>query len=157
MSLVVIDPAVEDWHTLVSGVAADANLLVLDRTRDGIAAIADAVDLRNLSALHVVAHGHAGEIDLGSVTLSSANLDHYVEALACIGRALTDGAILCSMLAMLRAARRVVRSLKNSRKSPAPMWRRRAIGFALGGSWRLDVQIGAITGGLPFTTAALAD
>jgi Domain of unknown function (DUF4347) len=81
--LVVVDPGVEDWRALVAGLAADAELVVLDPARDGVQAIADAAHgQRGLSAIHIVAHGRPGEFRLGNAILSSASLDSHAAALA---------------------------------------------------------------------------
>ena len=75
--LVIVDPGVQDWRTLVADLGTDAKLVVLDPARDGMQQIANAVaGLRDLEAIHIVSHGRAGEIDLGGTRLGAASLDH---------------------------------------------------------------------------------
>src|SRR5689334_5072255 len=92
---IFIDARVPDLATLLHGVAADAAVHVLASDRDGVHQIADilaAEQLRDLSALSIVAHGVPGALQLGSTWLDKDALEHRGASLARIGRALSDGA-----------------------------------------------------------------
>ena len=158
--LVVIDPGVGDWRTLVAGLAAEAKLIVLDPIRNGVQAIADAAaGMRNLSAIHIVAHGEPGRIDLGSAGLSAANLDGYADALARIGSALNDGGdiLLYSCdVARGEAGRSFIEKLAEMTGADVAAATHPVGAFALGGSWQLDVSIGAIAAARPFAPRSLA-
>jgi hypothetical protein len=88
-SIIIIDSRVTDWQSLVGNVSPDIAILVLDPTFDGIDQIADAVaGYTNLDAIHIISHGSAGSLSLGSSTLDSSNIADYSNQLASIGNAL---------------------------------------------------------------------
>ena len=90
-ALLVIDPSVDDWQTLVEDLDPDTAVLVLDPNESGVSQIAQAM-LENgtISELHIVSHGTAGQITIGNESLNSSNLDQYSEDLAAIGSQLTE-------------------------------------------------------------------
>lgn len=80
--LVVIDSAIDDHDSLRQGVIPGVETILLDPALDGIEQLTAALaNYRNLARLHLVAHGKAGQIHLGSTVLSSANLITYAGAL----------------------------------------------------------------------------
>src|SRR5436305_11908209 len=88
-SVIFFESNVSDFAILKNGLAAGAEAVVLNSGADGLHAMAEFVTGRHdLSAIGVVAHGAAGTIDLGSVTLSAGNLPGYARELATIGSAL---------------------------------------------------------------------
>ena len=58
---------------------------------DQIAGILKSEHLGNLSGIQIVAHGAAGELELGSTTLNDSDLSDHASALATIGNALASG------------------------------------------------------------------
>ncbi|WP_027402470.1 DUF4347 domain-containing protein [Aphanizomenon flos-aquae] len=67
--LVVIDAAVDDRKFLIKGVLPDADVMVLDRHRDGIAQIDEVLRAGDFRALQIVTHGSEGELRLGNTSL----------------------------------------------------------------------------------------
>jgi hypothetical protein len=78
LTLVVIDSAVAGYKSLISGVHPEAEVLVLDPLQDGIKQITEAIgDRTHLKSLHLVTHGQAGEIQLGSTRLNQRTLKQF--------------------------------------------------------------------------------
>ncbi len=82
-SIVFIDSAVEDKETLVAGVAAGFEVIVLDPAQDGIEQISDVLArYAEINAVHIVCHGSPGLLQLGSTRLNLDNLDTYAPEFA---------------------------------------------------------------------------
>ena len=95
--VVFIDSSVPDLQDLLSGLQPNEVAFVLDPSSDGITQIADilaANGLTNLSAISIVGHGAAGEIQLGSAVLDDSDLAQHSDALAQIGASLAPGGAL---------------------------------------------------------------
>ncbi|MFZ4802919.1 MAG: DUF4347 domain-containing protein, partial [Chlorobium sp.] len=88
-----IDASLPDLFTLTSALSADAEIHFIDSTQDGFEQIA--LTLRGLQgesdidAIHIFSHGSAGEISIGSTTLSNYNINSYAATLSQIGSALS--------------------------------------------------------------------
>jgi len=79
---VFIDSRVDDCQVLAAGVREDVRVTILDSDKDGIKAITAelqkfAVDCGSIDAIHIVAHGSFGSLQLGNTVLSSETLEHY--------------------------------------------------------------------------------
>lgn len=74
-NLVFIDPTVPQLDELVSGIAGPNELILLDANREGLEQITSALRGRtNVAAIHVIAHGQAGQIQLGNQTVDQQKL-----------------------------------------------------------------------------------
>jgi len=77
-NLVAIDAGVEDYMMLVHSVADDATVIVLQRDRNGMEQLTQALQAHpHITHLHIVAHGAPGCLYLGNTELSLMTLDHY--------------------------------------------------------------------------------
>jgi len=91
--IVFVDSTLPDWQSLVQNAPKDAQVVMLDPTRDGMDQIAQALAGRDdIEAVHIVSHGGEGYLVLGNTMLSSYNLDHYDADMAAIRSALAPGA-----------------------------------------------------------------
>ena len=80
--VVVIDPHLEDYQTLVAGVHKGAKILVLDPYQDGINQISRYLsECREITSLHIISHGTIGCLALGKTQLNSHNLQQYAPQL----------------------------------------------------------------------------
>ena len=107
--IVFVDNQVKDYQQLVAQVRPGTEVIVLDKTRDGLQQIADALRGRSgIDAIHIIGHGAEGSMRLGSVELNAAALGGRENQLAAIGAALTaQGDILlygCDIGANARGA-----------------------------------------------------
>lgn len=90
-----MDIGIDGYETIVAGVGPNAEVVLIDRGQDGFAQMAEALAGRtDIDAIHIVGHGQAGVLMLGSASLNIDNLDAYGSELGAIGRALAaDGDI----------------------------------------------------------------
>ncbi|MBD2445549.1 DUF4347 domain-containing protein, partial [Dolichospermum sp. FACHB-1091] len=153
--LVVIDAAVDDRKFLIKGVLPDADVMVLDRHRDGIAQIDEVLRAGDFRALQIVTHGSEGELRLGNTSLNLSNLLNYATALrswqvdeislyACEVASGATGRDFVKQLAVVTGARVAAATTKVGN-------------YALGGTWSLAVQTGAVTTPLMIENNVLAN
>ncbi|MBP6879069.1 MAG: DUF4347 domain-containing protein [Phenylobacterium sp.] len=87
-----VDTRIEGYETIVAGIAPTAEVVLIDASGDGVAQMAQALAERSdIEAIHIVGHGQAGLLLLGSAALHAGNLDAYTGELGAIGRALAPG------------------------------------------------------------------
>ncbi|TRW91231.1 DUF4347 domain-containing protein [Candidatus Methylobacter oryzae] len=91
-----IDTGVADYQTLVDGIRPGIEVVLFDSTRNGLSQMAQILEGRSgIDAIHIVSHGSEASLELGSLTLTSQNLQGHAADLATIGNALTpNGNIL---------------------------------------------------------------
>ncbi|MEB6587968.1 DUF4347 domain-containing protein [Pseudomonas asiatica] len=94
--VVFIDGQVANVDQLVAGLGSNAEVVILDPTKDGLQQMADYLKGReSLDAIHLLSHGAEGTVQLGNVWLAGNNLAEHREALQSIGAALkADGDLL---------------------------------------------------------------
>ncbi|SMD10829.1 autotransporter-associated beta strand repeat-containing protein [Fulvimarina manganoxydans] len=94
--VVFIETNIADWQTLAAGVSPSAEIVLLDAARDGLTQMAEWAKIHSgYEAIHIVSHGSQGALQLGSVTLTDAELAGREADLATLGQALTaDGDLL---------------------------------------------------------------
>ncbi len=155
-NLVVIDSGLDDTGTLLSGLARGVHARSIGATQSGLAALARlAAEAAPLDTLHIVSHGTAGAIRLGSDTLTAETLARHTGALASLRASLSANAVIvlygCSagagpegaaLVAALEAALGVRVSATSTPTGAADK----------GGDWQFD--IGAPVRALAFTEAA---
>ncbi len=92
-TIVFIDASVQDPDAIAAAVPEGAEVIYLDKTEDGLLQIADALAGRtDIDSIHIVSHGEAGVLYLGSSKISSENIDSYSASLSTIGSALSENA-----------------------------------------------------------------
>ena len=92
--VVFVDGRVDEPSALLEGLESEVETLFLDSNRDGVQQIAEHLAGRSdISAIHIVAHGEVGRLQLGSesLTLDSMDAGHSL-ALQQIGSALGENA-----------------------------------------------------------------
>ena len=93
--IVVIDSAISGYEALIDTDGTGLRYFIIDGQQDGILQISTILDgLENVSELHVLSHGAAGRVALGSSVLDSASLAFYSETLATWADAFTMAARL---------------------------------------------------------------
>ena len=146
---VFVDTAVEGYETLLEGINNNAEVFLLDSTKDGVEQIADFLNRKSdIDAVHIVSYGNQAELLLGT---SSLNIDtmneEYADELALINRVLNEnadlliygcnfgqgelGQVTVNRLAMLTGADVAASEDITGAK-------------LLGGDWDLELQIGNI-------------
>ena len=82
LQIVFVDSAVEDWQSLAAGVKPGMEVVLVDRAKDGIAQIAEALESRKgIESVHIISHGESGSLQLGKTSLNSDNLETYRDCL----------------------------------------------------------------------------
>ena len=160
--LVFIEANVPDLQDLLNGLAPGAQAVLLNPDQEGVQQIAAYLashNVSNLAGIDLVAHGADGEVALGTATLSTASLPTYQTQLAQIGAALAPGGAIqiygcdvgedaagVAFLDQLSAATGGANIAAASH----------LVGDAAGGgSFDLNVNVGTVDVGTPFTSAAL--
>ncbi|QTX19400.1 DUF4347 domain-containing protein [Comamonas aquatica] len=94
--VVFVDSQVVNLAELLAGLSGNAEVVILDASKDGLQQMADYLQGRSgLDAIHLLSHGADGTVQMGNVWLSSANLAEHSAALQGIGAALkADGDLL---------------------------------------------------------------
>jgi hypothetical protein len=94
--LVFVDGQVNDTAQLLAGLTGNAEVVILDPTKDGLQQMADYLKGREgLDAIHLLSHGADGTVQMGNVWLASNNLAEHREVLVSIGAALkADGDLM---------------------------------------------------------------
>ncbi len=160
-AIVFVETDVQDYQTLLAGLAPDSEVHILDAGEDGLARMAQVLEGRSgIEALHIVSHGKEGKVSLGSLQLTSEVLDARAGELATIRAALapdadillygcevgagTDGATFVEQLAQASGA-----DVAASTDATGSV--------ALGGNWVLERTTGTISSYSPFSASALRD
>src|SRR5262249_28357558 len=152
-----------DLQALLDGATPGEQVFVLDPDEDGLQQIADILaehDLHDLSAIQIVSHGAAGELELGATMLQDDDLAGHAAQLAAIGQSLTaDGDLLlygCDV-ASGASGQQFIADLSKLTGADVAAATHDVGSAALGGSWTLDAATGPIEAGAPFTAQTLAD
>ncbi|WP_218585602.1 DUF4347 domain-containing protein [Pseudomonas sp. Marseille-P9899] len=94
--VVFVDGQIGNVQQLLTGLSSNAEIVVLDPTKDGLQQMADYLQGREgLDAVHLLSHGADGTVQVGNVWLASSNLSEHRAALESIGSALkADGDLM---------------------------------------------------------------
>ncbi|MEG4861683.1 DUF4347 domain-containing protein, partial [Microcoleus sp. K1-B6] len=154
--LVCIDPRVDNYQHLVSGVKPGTEIIVLDRTLDGVEQITEILAKRSLIAsLQIVAHGNEASVQLGSTLLKDENLPKYDRHLQQWHKAFSEKADILLLACRVGAGKsgsafvRKLRELTGANIAAS----NNLIGSAkLGGNWQLNVTAGLVKTAIAFET-----
>ncbi len=146
--IVFIEDNVPDLRTLIDGMGADKEVVILDSTKDGLRQIADAMAGRSdVDALHIVSHGVAGSVDLGSLLLDADNLGAHGAELQAIKQGMAAGGDIllygCDIGAG-SAGQTFVEQLAIATGADVAASSNLTGSAALGGDWNLEISSGHI-------------
>ncbi|MBX9684881.1 MAG: DUF4347 domain-containing protein, partial [Hyphomicrobium sp.] len=147
-TIAFIDQNVDDIATIVAGIDPSTEIVLLDGSKSGLDQIAAHLANRtDVDSVHIISHGEAGRIYLGTDTLSQATLSKFSDQLNTIGTSLSaEGDILIYGCNVAESDEGValVRSLANITGADIAA-SDDATGFdGLGGDWSLEVSAGQI-------------
>jgi Ca2+-binding RTX toxin-like protein len=146
-AVVFIDPAIAGWEDIAAS-AGHARVVVLDDGQDGLLQVAAALAAeRDLAAIHIVSHGSAGRIVLGSTVVTAGVLAHYAGALATIGRSLAaagDILLYGCEVGQGAAGAAFLEQLSDYTGSDVAASTGLTGAAALGGDWQLEAHVGTI-------------
>ena len=91
-TVVFVDSTLPEWRDLLKSVPQDAEVVVLDASKNGVAQMADYLkDKAAVGSVHVLSHGGDGYLLLGNTLLSASNLDDYQGKFAQISKVIAPG------------------------------------------------------------------
>jgi hypothetical protein len=140
-TVLIVDPTVANYQSLVSSVDRATKVIVLDAVKDGVEQITVVLaDLAGVTQLHVLSHGNAGSLQLGSTQLNQQTLSRYVDRIRGWGRALTNHASILlygCQVAASQAGQQFVQQLKSLTGAEVAAATTLVGSAALGGTWNL--------------------
>ena len=148
--LLFIDSAVKNYQGLIDNLAesASAEVIILDSQQDGIVQISEHLNhYDNLSSIHIVSHGDAGQLFLGNAELSKGTLPQYSDLLTGWDKSLeANGDIVlygCDVAADL-AGESFIKDLSQYTQADILASTDITGNSDLGGDWELEYAIGNI-------------
>ncbi|MBK9947789.1 MAG: tandem-95 repeat protein [Nitrospira sp.] len=147
--VVFVDPTVPNYQDLLSGMDPNIEIIILDGGQDGIEQLAGALAGRTgIDAIHLISHGGAGELQLGTGTLTLESMSgQYADELATIRQVLSGQADIlvygCDF-AEGDVGQAAVNQLALLTGADVEASSDLTGNVALGGDWDLEVQTGAI-------------
>jgi hypothetical protein len=159
-AIAFLDSALPDGETLRNGIELGTEVITLDRVRDGVEQITEALASRsNIKSIHIISHGRPASLQLGAIDLNLINLKTYAKQLQRWSRSLADsGEILlygCEVAAGEKGAN-FVQQLSQLTKAKIAASRSPIGSEAKGGDWQLDYTTGAVSSGLAIGPATMA-
>ncbi|MGN6315471.1 DUF4347 domain-containing protein, partial [Trinickia sp.] len=156
--VVFINSNVADLQTLVAGLPAGTQYVVLDSTKDGLVQIEQYLQEHpGVSAIHLVSHGVAGEFQVGSTWINEADLSTYSAEFAQIGASMKAGGDFliygCDVAGNAdgKALVQQISSISGLNVAASTD----ATGAAtLGGDWTLEYDAGTVHTGVIFSAAS---
>ncbi|MER2517959.1 MAG: Ig-like domain-containing protein, partial [Candidatus Accumulibacter phosphatis] len=142
-----IDANVADLEQLIAGLRNDVEPIVLHADQGAVEQMARALaHISELSAVHIVAHGHAGEIGFAGGALALENLDQHTDQLRALGLALADDGVVqlysCNVAEGQRG-RQFVKDLAERIGAHVFASAGKVGAAVLGGSWSLSESSGS--------------
>jgi hypothetical protein len=156
-SLVFLDPGVKDYQHLLAGIQPGTEVHWLYSTQDAIAQITQTLLGRTgITSLHLVSHGQAGALAVGSKGLSLSNLHRYSNELQSWGISLTDDADMllygCDV-GQGAIGQSFVQQLAQLTGADITASDDLTGSAALGGDWDLEVKTGEISASAAFLSS----
>ncbi|MCP4048039.1 MAG: DUF4347 domain-containing protein, partial [Gammaproteobacteria bacterium] len=157
--IVFVDTVVADYQELLKGIDPDTEVIFLDGNRDGLQQMVEALSGRtDIDALHIVSHGQAGMLKLGSSLIDQVALEGYADELASIGATLSqDGDILlygCN-IAEGSAGEGLIQQLASMTKADIAASTDATGSSELEGDWELEANTGEIEADAALEIAAM--
>lgn len=158
-TLVIVDPSVCSYHSLINSVSTEVEVVVLDPAQDGIAQITNILaNHHSVESLHLLSHGSPGTLQLGSSHLNQVTLDRYSYQIREWIRGLTDRAEIllygCEVAAG-ELGRQFVQQLSHLTQATIAASTNLVGSAKRGGRWVLDYQTGSVQSSLAFSTEAM--
>jgi len=160
-TIVFVDASVSNPQALLAGLKPGVEVVMLDKNRDGVQQIADALKGRHgLESIQIISEGSTGRVILGSSVLSDNNIDNYQSALATWGGALRSGGDIllfgCNV-ANNPTGDHFINRLATLTGADVAASTDSTGAAALGGNWVLEKHTGQIEADKAISERALAD
>ncbi|SDE56494.1 Ig-like domain (group 3) [Massilia sp. PDC64] len=143
--IVFIEDSVADLGTLLGGIGRGKEVVILDSGQDGLHQIAQALAGRSdVDAVHIVSHGAAGTLNMGTLTLDAATLNAHDADLHAIGSSLRPGGDILLYGCETGADAGFVDRLALATGADVAASSNPTGSAALGGDWDLEVRAGQV-------------
>ena len=147
--VVFVDPTVPNYHDLIGGLNSHVEVIMLDGGQDGVEQMANALSGRTgIDAIHVISHGGAGELQLGTGVLNAGSMStDYADDLAVIQQALSEQAdilVYGCEFAQGEAGQAAVDMLAELTGADVQASTDLTGSIPLGGDWEFEVSTGNI-------------
>lgn len=142
----VVDSHIQNWQSLVSQLPQGSKVVVLNDQSSGIDQINQALQgLSNISTLHILSHGSADNLGLGSDELTTANIDQYGSKLATLGSHLSEsGDILLYGCDISAKDNTLITHIATLTQADIAASSDMTGTSRLGGDWQLESHVGEI-------------
>ncbi|WP_341739789.1 DUF4347 domain-containing protein, partial [Microcoleus sp. CAWBG640] len=159
--LVIFDSQVDNYQQLVNGVKAGFEVIAIDLFRDGIAQISEILgDRHNINNIHIISHGEAAALKLGSTELNIHNIETYSSQLQQWGKALNKAASIllygCNIAAS-ESGIKFIQKISEITGANIAASNNLTGSAALGGDWELEITTGKINTEIAFEKQVLED
>ncbi|ODP31576.1 DUF4347 domain-containing protein [Pandoraea sp. ISTKB] len=158
--VVFIDPSVANYQTLITGLPAGTQYVMLDANTDGFAQIAQYLQTHhNVGSIALISHGTDGAIQAGSAWLTASSLSTYTADLAQIGAAMKPGGdflIYGCDVAQLADGQALVQKIAGITHLNVAASTDATGAASLGGNWTLEYQAGKVHSALNESASAEA-
>jgi len=158
--IIFVDPRVTDWQQLTASIPANAEVVVLDPTKDAIQQITQTLEgQHNVTAIDILSHGSAGTIEAGSTPITAATLATDSAEIASWSGHLAPGADISIYGCNVGAGptgQALISELHTLTGAQVAASTDDTGAATLGGNWTLEATTGPITATDPFTSAAEA-
>jgi hypothetical protein len=147
--VVFVDPTVPNYQDLLSGMNSNIEVIMLDGGQDGIEQMANALSGRTgIDAIHVISHGGAGELQLGTGVLNADSMStQYADDLAVIQQSLSEQAdilVYGCEFAQGEAGQAAADMLAELTGADVQASNDLTGSISLGGDWEFEVSTGTI-------------
>jgi Ca2+-binding RTX toxin-like protein len=169
-NVIFLDPSVPNYLNLLmdiireedslsTGLTQDVEIMVLDFKEDGIEQISEILkDYTGITGLHILSHGMAGVIYLGSTELSMYNIREYTQNFQNWGSSLSKDAdilIYGCDVAQGDVGQEFIQLLAELTGCDVAASNDPTGSEDLGGDWDLEVKLGTIETMVPFSPSTL--
>ncbi len=160
--IVFIDTSVDDYHMLMEGIAPNAEVILLDPTRDGMEQMAEILGERSdIDAVHLISHGNSGELRVGTGVLNVASMQgEHADELAIIKQALAEEAdwlIYGCHFGEGEAGKEAAHMLADLTGADVAASDDLTGHADLGGDWELEYEVGEVESEIVFSVATQAE
>ena len=144
----VIDSSIADAQSVVNALPAGSNIIIIPPSVDGFYYLSSQLSGQHgITNLHIISHGEAGILTLGTGALTAANASTtYASTLALIGGSLTNTADILVYGCNFGQDSAAMLALANASFADVAASTDNTGAAALGGDWSLEASSGLIEG-----------
>ncbi|QDT11572.1 Bifunctional xylanase/xylan deacetylase precursor [Planctomycetes bacterium K23_9] len=152
--IVFVDSSIDDISSLVDGLSANHELVLLQPNQDGLNQITEVLARRtHVQSVHIVAHGQAGQVQLGNQLVDADTIQQRQDSLRGWSHSLTDSADIliygCETGADASGLNLIDQIAKLTGADVAASTDNTGAA-SLDGNWILERSVGTIESGLAF-------